>query len=108
MNMNRWTLLLWAWGAVALPACARAQAAGESAETGPTAAPATVSAAAIARSPLWQAVESAFRQRDAVPVPVVDRRLNAEQRQQLREQIRRAAPRGERRGVAEVTQLEPR
>jgi hypothetical protein len=53
-------------------------------------------------------VESAFRQRDAVPVPVVDRRLNAEQRQQLREQIRRAAPRGERRGVAEVTQLEPR
>ena len=82
MDMNRWTLLLWAWGAVALPACARAQAAGESAETGPTAAPATVSAAAIARSPLWQAVESAFRQRDAVPVPVVDRRLNAEQRQQ--------------------------
>ena len=41
MDMNRWTLLLWAWGAVALPACARAQAAGESAETGPTAAPAT-------------------------------------------------------------------
>lgn len=108
MDMNRWTLLLWAWGAVALPAGARAQAAGESAETGPTAAPATVSAAAIARSPLWQAVESAFRQRDAVPVPVVDRRLNAEQRQQLREQIRRAAPHGERRGVAEVTQLEPR
>ena len=44
-----------------------------------------------------------FRQREVGPVP--DRRLDAQQRQQLREQVRRAAARGQRHGVAEVTQL---
>lgn len=101
--MNRWICLLGIWGALALPMAVRAQAVGEASETGPSGAPPAVSEAALARSPLWQAVESMFRQREVGPVP--DRRLDAQQRQQLREQVRRAAARGQHHGVAEVTQL---
>ena len=54
---------------------------------------ADASEAAPARSALWMSVRSAFQQRDPTAVP--DRRLTAEQRQELREQIRRAGWRGE-------------
>jgi hypothetical protein len=60
---------------------------------GARAAAADASEAAPARSSLWMSVRSAFQQRDPAVVP--DRRLTAEQRQELREQIRRAGWRGE-------------
>lgn len=42
------------------------------------------------RSPLWQAVEAQYRQRGPEPVGD-DRRLTQDQRQELREQIRRGS-----------------
>ena len=82
------------WGvlAVAWPALGWAQASGEAADMGPGAAVATATAVdpVPARSSLWQAVDSVFRQSAAANA---DRRLTAEQRQELREQVRRAAQR---------------
>ena len=81
-------------GGAAAPLSAWAQASGEGAETGP---PVLGEVApqdrASQRSPLWMAVDAHYRQRDA-GVPA-DRRLSAEQRHELREQIRRAAMRAE-------------
>lgn len=77
-------------GVLALPLGAWAQASGESSEMGPgiNAQAGGVDAMA-ARSPLWQSVDAMHRQRDGAAAQ--DRRLSAEERQQLREQIRRAS-----------------
>ena len=69
-----------------------AQASGESAETGPP-GPGDRPTAAV-RSPLWQAIEAHYRQREAAPI-VPDRRLTSEQRQELRDQVRRTSARHE-------------
>ena len=90
--MSRWlsSSLLWSsLGAVVLSGGVQAQVAGELTDVGPTGVPAVAPEMTPARSALWQAVDAAFRQRDAGAAS--DRRLSAEQRQQLREQIRRSA-----------------
>lgn len=78
----------------------RAQTPGELTDSGPPGpgerAPERATAA---RSPLWMAVEAHRQQREAAPP---DRRLSAEQRQQLREQVRRASLRMD--GVQPVVQ----
>jgi hypothetical protein len=94
--------LLWA---CALPLAAWAQASGESAETGPADA---ASPPAAAPRPLRQAVEaqsqsSSARPRDRADSPG-DRRLTAAQRQELREQVRRA---WDGRGAAQSTPERP-
>lgn len=71
--------------AALLPAGAWAQATGESAETGPAG---HVDQPAV-RSPLWLTIEAHHRQREAAQLPG-DRRLTSAQRQELREQVRRA------------------
>jgi hypothetical protein len=87
-------VLLMLLGGAAAPLSVWAQASGEGAETGP---PVLGEVApqdrASQRSPLWMAVDAHYRQRDA-GMPA-DRRLSAEQRHELREQIRRAAMRAE-------------
>ena len=80
------------WGVLACvwPALGWAQASGEAADMGPGVAAAVLAAEPLPpRSSLWQAVDSVFRQRAGAPQ--ADRRLTAEQRQELREQVRRAA-----------------
>ena len=94
-TMNRFPSLCLTLGLAAAPAFALAQG-GESLEPDqrtPSQAGATASAAEQ-RSALWMAVDAVHRQRDAA-APAPDRRLTAEQRQQLREQLRRAWPRPE-------------
>ena len=84
------------WGvlAVAWPALGWAQASGEAADMGPGVAASAMAVESVpARSSLWQAVDSVFRERGAAAN--VDRRLTAEQRQELREQVRRAALRAD-------------
>ena len=79
------------WGVLAClgPALAWAQASGEAADMGPGLAAAALAAEPLPpRSSLWLAVDSVFRQR--ATAPPADRRLTAEQRQELREQVRRA------------------
>ncbi|HOB66644.1 hypothetical protein [Ottowia sp.] len=68
------------WGMATGPALAWAQASGELPDMGPGAA----------RSGVWQAVQAAAHQRDSAVV-AAERRLSVEQRQQLREQVRRTA-----------------
>ena len=88
MKMYRSSLLLWGWAVSALPALVWAQASGESTDMGPTPdAPAPAPAQPPPRSSLWEAIDAVHRRRS---VPAPDRRLSHEERQQLREQIRRA------------------
>mgnify|MGYP000949999304 CR=1 FL=1 len=94
-SVCRCLLLVWA-----LPLAAWAQASGESAETGPAE---TASPQGAAPSRLRQAVEARLRQPDAVEPPT-DRRLTAAQRQELREQVRRA---WDGRGAAQSTPERP-
>ncbi len=72
------------------------QAAGESSELGQRSEPPPTQAAELAeqRSALWLTIEAVHRQRDTDPTGP-GRRLTAEQRLQLREQVRRAAMRPE-------------
>ena len=89
MNFNA-VFFSWMLAAALMPALAWAQPVSEPAEAeaaGPT-------ERVLVRSPLWKAVEAHYRQRD-VANPAVDRRLTAEQRQELRDQVRRASVRHE-------------
>lgn len=81
---------------LAAPATVLAQAVGESAELGPRSEPPPTQAAALAeqRSALWLTIDAVHRQRDT-DATGPGRRLTAEQRLQLREQVRRAAMRPE-------------
>ena len=78
------------------PATVLAQAAGESSEPGPRSEPSPAHAAALTeqRSALWLTIDAVHRQRDT-DATGPGRRLTAEQRLQLREQVRRAAMRPE-------------
>ena len=91
--MNRVPSLWLGLGLALAPAVLLAQAAGEAsgADAPGELPPGMAASAAEQRSPLWMAVDAVHRQRDAdLPGPA-DRRLTAEQRLQLREQIRRAS-----------------
>ena len=91
MENNRWSSLWWGACVLAAPAFASAQASGESSEMGPGVSQQSGALDAVpGRSALWQAVEATHRQRGD-GAAAQDRRLSAEQRQQLREQIRRAS-----------------
>lgn len=92
MTMNRVPFLWLSLGLCAAPTMALAQLSGESTDMGPRAGlrPSVAASAADQRSPLWMAVDAVHRQREAGSP---DRRLTAEQRLQLREQIRRASMR---------------
>ncbi|QTD44675.1 hypothetical protein [Ottowia testudinis] len=90
MDTNRLPPLLISLGAAMWPMLALAQPSAESADVGlSTAAQAGPPDTSMSRSPLWQAVDAMHRQRDGAAAE--ERRLNSEQRQQLRDQIRRAA-----------------
>ncbi len=79
----------WTLGVVALPLAGWAQASGERTEIGAAVtAEAKAQPPAETRSELWLSIDSQYRQRDATQ-PAGSRRLTAEQRRQLREQIRR-------------------
>jgi hypothetical protein len=107
MYLNRVSILCLGLSLSAAPAAVWAQAAGESSAMGlhddephasavatPPPSSEPLSPAVEMRSPLWMAVDAVHRQRDAGSAPS-DRRLSAEQRQQLREQIRRASGRSD-------------
>lgn len=81
----------WTIGGVALPLAGWAQGSGEGAEVGAAVtAEAKAQPPAVTRSELWLSIDSQYRQRDATQ-PAGSRRLTAEQRHQLREQIRRTS-----------------
>lgn len=84
-----WFVLSGLW-----PALALAQAAGETSAAGPQVPgdPVDQRSAVARRSDLWMAVDSHHRQPTQTLAP--DRRLSAEQLQELREQVRRASLRG--------------
>lgn len=94
MTTHRIPLFCLSLGLAAAPAVALAQVSGESPDMGPRgdAPPVASASAAEARSPLWMAIDAVHRQRDTSRP---DRRLSAEQRLQMREQIRRASMRPE-------------
>ena len=85
----------WLGLALALgPGVARAQPSGEAPDMGPGAAVAAAAAAdVLRRSGVWQAVNAVHHRREGFSGP--DHRLTAEQREQLRDQVRRASVRTE-------------